>query len=193
VFVSDEHGDSDAVVDANTNSLVTSIPLGGGAGNTVYDPRANRILVGVHHKNEIVAIDPNTLKITGRYPLPGIENPHGISLDADDNLAFVAGEGNAKLAVVDLATMKVLATHAVGDDSDVLAVDPALKVLYVSAESGDAKVFRLEGRKLISLGAHSMPYAHTVSVDPKTHLVYFPLQNIEGRPVLRIMQLAQDN
>src|SRR5437764_5292111 len=29
VFVSDEHGDSDAVVDANTNSLVTSIPLGG--------------------------------------------------------------------------------------------------------------------------------------------------------------------
>jgi DNA-binding beta-propeller fold protein YncE len=193
VFVSDEHGDSDAVVDPKTNSLVTSIPLGGGAGNTVYDPRTNRILVGVHHKNEIVAIDPNTLKITGRYPLPGIENPHGISLDPDDNLAFVAGEGNAKLAVVDLATMKILATYAVGDDPDVLAFDPALKVLYVSAETGDVRVFRLEGRKLISLGALSMPYAHTVSVDPKTHLVYFPLQNIDGHPVLRILQLAESN
>ena len=38
VFVSDEHGDADAVIDATTNTLITAIPLGGGAGNTVYDP-----------------------------------------------------------------------------------------------------------------------------------------------------------
>src|ERR1700758_2218586 len=35
VFVSDEHGDADAVIDAGTNSLVATVPLGGGAGNTV--------------------------------------------------------------------------------------------------------------------------------------------------------------
>jgi hypothetical protein len=33
-----------------------------------------------------------------------------------------------------------------------------------------------------------MPHAHTVAVDPKTHLVYFPLENIDGHPILRIMQ-----
>jgi hypothetical protein len=33
-----------------------------------------------------------------------------------------------------------------------------------------------------------MPHAHTVSVDPKTHLVYFPLENISGHPLLRIMR-----
>ena len=38
VFVSDEHGNADAVIDATTNSLVATIPLDGGAGNTVYDP-----------------------------------------------------------------------------------------------------------------------------------------------------------
>src|SRR5260370_19456044 len=37
VFVSDAHGNVDAVIDTKTNSLVASIPLGGGAGNTVYD------------------------------------------------------------------------------------------------------------------------------------------------------------
>jgi DNA-binding beta-propeller fold protein YncE len=189
VFVSDEHGDADAVVDATTNALVTSIPLGGGAGNTVYDPRAKRILVGVHRKNEIVAIEPDTLKITGRYPLPGIENPHGIALDPSENLAFVAGEGNAKLALVDLANMRVLATYPVGDDPDVLAFDPGLKLLYVSAESGDIRVFRESGRRLEPLGRMSMPFAHTVSVDPGTHLVYFPLQNVQGHPLLRIMEL----
>jgi len=188
VFVSDEHGDADAVVDATTNALLTSIPLGGGAGNTVYDPRAKRILVGVHRKDEIVAIDPDTLKIAGRYLLPGIENPHGIALDPSDNLAFVAGEGNAKLALVDLADMRVLATYPVGEDPDVLAFDPGLKLLYVSAESGDVRVFQVSSRKLVAVGGVSMPYAHTVSVDPRTHLVYFPLQNIHGRPLLRIME-----
>jgi len=33
----------------------------------------------------------------------------------------------------------------------------------------------------------TMPHAHTVAMDPRTHLVYFPLQEAKGRPVLRIM------
>ncbi len=69
-----------------------------------------------------------------------------------------------------------------------LAFDPALKLLYVSAESGQVTVFRVSGKALVSLGGMSMPHAHTVSVDPETHLVYFPLQDVGGRPVLRIMQ-----
>jgi len=34
-----------------------------GAWNTVYDPGSGRILVAVHGKNELVAIDPATAKI----------------------------------------------------------------------------------------------------------------------------------
>src|SRR5207244_11750196 len=45
VFVSDEHGNVDAVIDTKTNSLLASIPLGGGAGNTVYDSGSGHILV----------------------------------------------------------------------------------------------------------------------------------------------------
>ena len=77
VFVSDEHGDADAVIDPATNSLVTTVPLGGGAGNTIYDPGSGHILVAVHEKNELVAIDPSTAKILARYPVTGIESPHG--------------------------------------------------------------------------------------------------------------------
>ena len=112
VFVSDEHGDADAVIDTATNSLIATIPLGGGAGNTVYDPGSGHILVAVHGKNELVVIDPEAAKIIGRYSLSGIRNPHGIALDVAGRLAFVAGEENAKLAVVDLAAMKVLATYS---------------------------------------------------------------------------------
>lgn len=188
VFVSDEHGDADAVIDAKSNNLVTTIALGGGAGNTVYDSAAARILVAVHEKNELVAIDPTTAKIIGRYPVAGVASPHGISLDVDGRLAFVAGEENHRLAVLDLNSMRVLATHPVGEDPDVLAFDPGLKLLYVSAESGHVTVFREHGKALMKVGQFSMPHAHTVCVDPGTHLVYFPLENVGGRPVLRIME-----
>ncbi len=136
VFVSDEHGNTDAVIDAQRNKLIASIPLGGGAGNTVFDPGSGRILVAVHETSELVAIDPATAKIVGRYPTTGAKEPHGLSLDAANRLAFVAGQANNMLVVIDLNTMKVLASHPVGEDPDVLAFDPSLKRLYVSAESG---------------------------------------------------------
>jgi hypothetical protein len=31
------------------------------------------------------------------------------------------------------------------------------------------------------------PNAHTVAVDPSTHYVFFPLAELSGRPVLRVM------
>ena len=188
VFVSDEHGNTDAVVDAQTNNMIKKIELGGGAGNTVYDPTSAHILVAVHEKHYLVAIDPVKLEIIGRYPLPGVKEPHGISLDVVDQLAFVAGAGSHMLAVVDLTKMKTSGTYPVGDDSDVLAFDPGLKLLYVSAESGDVWVYRVNGKGLVAVGNFSMPRAHTVCVDPKTHLVYFPLENVSGHPLLRIME-----
>jgi DNA-binding beta-propeller fold protein YncE len=188
VFVSDEHGGVDAVVDTTSGKLLANIPLGGGAGNTVYDSSSGHILVAVHSVNELVAIDPAAMKIIGRYSLPGIKNPHGVALDVPNRLAFVAGEENHSLAVVDLNSMKLLSTHQVGEDPDVLAFDPGLKRLYVSAESGTVTVFEEHGQELKAIGQFDMPHAHTVSVDPKTHLVYFPLENIDGHPLLRIMK-----
>ena len=136
----------------------------------------------------MVAIDPATMQIIGRYPMTGVESPHGIALDQSARLAFVVGEENHTLAVVDLNTMKILATHPVGEDPDVLAFDPGLKRLYVSAESGKVFVFREDGKTLVDEGHISIPHAHTVCVDPNTHLVYFPLENIDGHPLLRIME-----
>lgn len=86
--------------------------------------------------------------------------------------------------------MKLLTVHQVGEDPDVLAFDAGLKRLYVSAESGTVTVLEERNRDLRQLGQFHMPHAHTVSVDPKTHLVYFPLENIDGYPLLRIMQPA---
>lgn len=188
VFVSDEHGNVDAVIDANTNQLIAQIKLGGGAGNTVYDSVADKIMVAVHGKNELVTIDPLRNVITARTKLEFLDDPHGIALDVQNRLAFVAGESNNKLAVVDLKTMTVGPPLSTGKDPDVLAFDPGAKRLYVAAESGQVTVFREANRTLEPLGSLHLPHGHTVAVDAKTHLVYFPLEDVSGKPVLRIME-----
>lgn len=187
LFVSDESGGTDVVIDARTNEKRSTIDLGGEAGNTHYDCVSHCILVAVQSRNQLVAIDPATEKIVERYDLPGSDHPHGFTIDEPGRLAFISGEGNGKLLVVDLRTMKVLSTHTVGDDPDVLAWDPAWRRLYVASEGGVLSSFVADGPVLHPAGEIRAPHAHTVSVDPRTHRVYLPLENIDGHPVLRIL------
>jgi DNA-binding beta-propeller fold protein YncE len=189
IFVSDESpAGEELVIDGESDRVVGRVALGGEAGNTIYDPGSRCILVAVQTRNQVVAIDPRADTILGRYSLEGARHPHGLSLDPERRLLYVANEGNASLLVVDLSTMRVLSRHQVGEDPDVLAYDPAPGRLYVAAESGTVSVFRVHGRDLVPLGELRMPHAHTVAVDPSTHLVYFPLESLNGRPVLRIMR-----
>jgi DNA-binding beta-propeller fold protein YncE len=190
VFVSDESGETDVVIDARTTTRRSTIALGGEAGNTHYDSVSHCVLVAVQTRNQLVAIDPATERVVQRYQLPGSDHPHGFTLDELGRLAFVTSEGSGILQVVDLRTMRVLATHRVGGAPDVLAWDPAWRRLYVASESGVVSAFAAVGAggaELRPLGELRLPHAHTVSVDPRTHRVYLPLENLGGRPVLRIL------
>ena len=186
VFVSDEAGGVDVAIDAATNARRSTIALGGEAGNTHYDSVSHCILVAVQTRNQIVAIDPVSETIVQRYDLRGSDHPHGFTIDEPDRLAFISCEGNAALIVLDLRTMKPIQRLIVGDDPDVLAWDPGWRRLYVAAESGVVSTFWLDGATLKPLGEIAAAHAHTVSVDPGTHRVYLPLENIGGKPELRV-------
>src|SRR5437667_542852 len=187
IYVSDLHGKTDTVIDAKTNQVLTTIALGGGAGNTQYDSVSEHIFVTVHGQNQLAEIDPAKDQVVGRYPLPGCSGSHGLNIDSEHRLAFVACEENAKLAVFDLDAKKMTAIQSVGADPDVLAFDKGFGRLYVSAESGVISIFDERGKSLVKIGeGFFAANAHSVAVDSRTHRVYFPLQNIGGKPVLRI-------
>jgi DNA-binding beta-propeller fold protein YncE len=187
IFVSDESGGGELVIDGLTDEMAGRIPLGGEAGNTKYDSGSGCVLVAVQTLNQIVAIDPTSARVVGRYAPAGADHPHGMYVDAPDRLLFIANQGNATLQVVDLHAMQVTGTVKVGEDPDVLAFDPQWHRLYVATEGGGLWLYRLQERRLVPEGVLDLPHAHTVSVDTSTHLVYLPLQNLEGRPVLRIL------
>jgi DNA-binding beta-propeller fold protein YncE len=188
VFVSDESGEADVVIDARTLERRSTITLGGEAGNTHYDSVSKCILVAVQTRGQLVAIDPVSERVVARYELSGVVRPHGFTLDEARRLAFVTGQGNAALAVVDLRTMRVTQRLKVGDDPDVLAWDPGWRRLYVASESGVLSSFWATGDTLLPLGDLRVPHAHSVSVDPRSHRVYLPLESVGERPVLRVLQ-----
>lgn len=186
IFISDESGDADVVADAATGDKRSTIPLGGEAGNTHYDRGSGCILVAVQTRNQLVAIDPQMERIVQRYDLPGSDHPHGFAIDPERRLAFITSEANALLQVVDLRTMKILASHKVGDSPDVLAWDASWGRLYVASEGGVLSAFRVDGVTLVRIADLRIAHGHTVSVDPLTHRVHLPLESQGGHPLLRI-------
>ncbi len=188
LYVSDETGGQVAVIDAPSHRLVRLIPLGGDVGNTQYDATSGLVYSNAEGRGELVAIDPKTDRIVARRPLRGCAGNHGLLIDSPRRLAFIACEDNARLIALSLQSQAQLGDTSVGGGPDVLAYDPGLRRLYVASESGVVSVFRADPSKLSKLGeARLADNAHTVAVDPTTHLVYFPLRNVDGRAVLRVM------
>ena len=189
IFVSDESGGAEIVAGARTGLRIARIALGGQAGNVQYDPVSRHVLVDIQTRDELGVIDPVRREVIARYSLPACNHDHGLHLDPSRRLAFIACGGNATLVVFDLRTNRVTARFSVGAHPDVLDLDTSLHRLYVAAESGVVAVFAQRARTLRKLGQHFLaPHAHSVAVDPRTHLVYFPLENVRGRPVLRIFR-----
>ena len=191
VFASDESGGVETVINA-LGARIATIPLGGEAGNVQYDAGSGRVLVDVQTRGDIAIIDPRTNQIVRRLRLDGCANPHGLLVDSSRRLAFIACDANARLLTLDLRTMRVTGNASVGDTPDVLAFDASLHRLYVSAESGVVAVFAEHAHSLTKLGqAFLATEAHTAAVDPRTHLVYFPLESgSTGKPQLLIMAPA---
>jgi DNA-binding beta-propeller fold protein YncE len=189
LYVSDEHGGTDTVIDVRSHSRVATVALGGEAGNTQYDATSAHIFTNVQTRNQLVEIDPATDQVIDRVDLPGAEGNHGLLIEPESRRAFIACEANNKLLVLDLRTKRVTASFDVGKDPDVLALDPALHYLYVAGEAGVISVFKIVGANVSQIGAAYLgPDAHVVAVDRMTHQTYFPLMDLGGRTVLRIMR-----
>jgi DNA-binding beta-propeller fold protein YncE len=189
IFVSDEGGERDAVIDGRTNTRVGFVELGGEAGNTVYDPVSHHIFVGVQTRDELAEIDPAQLKVVRRYALPGCSSSHSVLVDAEQRAVYVGCQHNARLVRLDLATGNVEGSGGVGIGVDVLALDSALHRVYVASESGVVSVYDVSGRQFRRTAqAFVHLNAHVVAVDSVSHRVYFPLQNVGRKPVMRVME-----
>jgi DNA-binding beta-propeller fold protein YncE len=186
VWATNETGGSETVIDATSGLVRGTVVLGGEVGNVAYDPVGDRMLVDVQGRNDLAVLDPATLAVTRRIPLPGCDHDHGLALDPAQRLAFVACDRNAVLLTVDLNAGTVTGTASVGREPDVLAYDPGPQRLYVAAESGWLTILDIRDHQPDVIGSGLLAdSAHVVAADPITHHTYYPVPTgSNGHPAL---------
>jgi len=189
IFVSNENGGTVSVIDGKRKKRIADIRVGGSVGNTQFDP-ASRLIYSVSgDANTLVEIDPTTDLVLNTYPLSGCVSPHGLLIDRLTRAAFIACQQNNKMVVFDLIAKKIVFSDSVGISPDVIAYDEGLHHLYIAGEAGAVTIFSVNQRIIKKLDDRFFDaHAHSVAVDQKTHLVYFPLEDVSGKPVLRVFQ-----
>jgi len=189
LYVSDERAKAVAVVDVGTDTILTTLHFGSETGVPLYDPIAKRVYVNLQDLNELAVIDPVTDKVVGHYPIEGCKGNHGMALDVEHRRAFLACQGNSRLAVFDLEANKAIATMPLASGSDVVQFAPGLGRIYVGCASGAISVFQEDDRdhfrKLADVAVQRR--VHSLAVDVRTHRVYAPEQEEDGRGVARML------
>ena len=115
-----------------------------------------------------------------------------MALDPEHHRAFLACEENNLMAVFDLDKHAAIAFLPVADGPDVIKFDPGLGRIYVACYSGAISVFHQDDpdhyRKLEDFPVQHA--VHSLAVDSKTHRVYTPEQEEDGKPVARMVVYA---
>jgi YVTN family beta-propeller protein len=189
LYVSDERGEAEAVVDVQKDEIIRTLRFDSETGMPQYDPVARKVYLNLQDKNIFAVIDPSTDEVVGRYPVGRCEGNHGMALDPEHHRAFLACEGNELMTVFDLDKHAPIAFLKMPGGPDVIKFDPGLGRIYVACYSGAIAVFHQDDpdhyHKLEDFRVQHA--VHTLAVDLKTHRVYTPEQEEDGKSVARMV------
>jgi YVTN family beta-propeller protein len=164
-------GDATAI-DAATNTVAGTIPLGGKPEFAVVDGRGT-LWVNIEDKSEIAKIDTKTLAVQSRWPLAPCEEPSGLAMDRATRRLFTVCS-NKLMAIVDADGGKVVATVPTGDGTDAAGFDPATKLAFASNGEGTLTVVHEDtpDSAHVVQTVTTQRGARTMALDPHTHIVY---------------------
>ncbi|MHB8259222.1 MAG: YncE family protein [Bacteroidia bacterium] len=189
LYVSDERGKTLIIVDVNKDEVIKKISFKSETGMPQYDSVSKKIYLNLQDENTFVVIDPKNDSIIGQYPVGDCKGNHGMALDVEHRLAFLACEGNDLLTVFNVETYKPIAYLKMAGGSDVVKYDPGLKRIYVACYDGFISVFHEDDAthftKLEDFKVEKK--VHSLTVDINTHRVYAPEQEEGGKSVSRMI------
>ena len=190
LYVSDERAKTEIVVDVQADKIVNTLNFKSETGMPQYDPVAKLLYVNLQELDTMTVIDPATDKVKEpAYAVHPCKGNHGMALDAEHRRAFLVCEDNNLVAVIDLEKHRVVTTLPIADGGDVIKYDPGLKRIYVACYSGAISVFHEDDpdhiRKLEDFRVQRK--VHSLAVDERTHRLYAPEEEENGKPVARMI------
>jgi DNA-binding beta-propeller fold protein YncE len=160
------------VIDPANDTAVATIQLTGWPETAVSDGTGN-IYVNNAEKAEVDVIDAVTYKVIHTWPNAPAKGASGLAIDRKNGLLF-AGCDNKTLIVMSTTTGKIVASLPIGDESDAVGFDKALKLIYSTNGEGTLTVIKeIAPRKFAVIQTlKTKKGARTMAVDQVSHKIY---------------------
>jgi DNA-binding beta-propeller fold protein YncE len=128
------------VIDDATHQVVATVQLPGKPEFPVADGKGS-IYDNIEDLSQIAHIDAKTHTVLASWPIAPCESPSGLAIDAEHSRLFSVCDNN-KMAVVDAATGKVVATPPIGGRPDAARFDVRHNLAFSSNGEGSLTIVR---------------------------------------------------
>ncbi len=171
IFTFNGSSNDSTAIDARTNEVVATFAVGPKPEYCAADGNGH-MYVNIENASELVEIDAAKPAVTRRTSLAPCDGPSGLAIDTKDKVLFSVC-GNKTMAVTDMASMKVIATPAIGQGPDATGYDAGLGLAFSSNGEGTLTIVKKVNGKWEAV--ETVPTergARTMTVDEKQHRVY---------------------
>ena len=178
IFAFNGDSKSATVINPANDTVVKSIPLGGGPEFPVPDGKG-MVYDNNEEKNDVVAIDSKTLAIKARWPVAPSGGPTALAMDTQHRRLFSSGRKPATMVMMDADSGKVIQSFPIGAGVDANVFDAQTGMLFVSTREGKVHIFHEDSPDKLSMvqTLDTEFGAKTMALDPKTHDIY--LTNVD--------------
>lgn len=192
VFVANAKDKTLSVIDTGTNQVIKSIALSGTPETVVVNAKGH-LFVALEDKNAIAVIETAAMTVLRQYYIgASCDEPAGLAIDAATDHLF-AGCHNAKMAVVDGRTGKVLATPAIGKGNDATGYDPERNRVFASNGEGSLTIINGAEPFDVLQTLPTMARGRTMALDTVSHQLFIVSAELaaessvpaKGRPALK--------
>src|SRR5512132_2032874 len=194
VYVTNETGGDMSVIDAATNAVVATIPLGKRPRGIIASPDRTLLYVALsgspiggpnvdesklpppdRSADGIGVVDVRQRKLV--KTLPSGPDPEQVAISADGKQVYVANEDAAQLSVIDTSDGHLVQTFKIGEEPEGVTVEPSGKRVWVTSEADGAVFVADLDAKKVAKSVKVGPRPRSIAFTPDGGRAYVPSEN----------------
>ncbi len=182
VFTFNARSHDASVVDAASDKLVGTIPLGGKPEFAASDGQG-KLYVNIEDKSEIAQVDVTKNSVLNNWSLAPCQEPSALAFDVEHHRLF-AGCDNKMMAVVDSGSGKVVTTVPIGEGVDAGAFNPATQQVFMSCGEGVLTILHEDtpDKYTVQQSLATAKGARTMALDRDRNAAYLVTAQREDKP-----------
>lgn len=179
VFTFNGRSKDATAINAADGAVAGTFGVGGKPEFAVSDGKGG-VWVNIEDTNELLQIDPQSLKETHRWPLAPCKSPSGLTGDLKTRRLFAVCDDKVS-AVINADSGKVVATPAICDGPDAAGFDPSSNYFFASCGDGNLTVIKEDSPDKYTVvdNVPTKKTARTMGLDLKTHNIFLPSAEFE--------------